>query len=156
MPEQCPKPNEPLGQPITMHRVSESSKAPVVTVLSDRAAFEPKLREDAACVASASTAALRPDRLLVAFLALLLLWLVGLIWDAQNETRIPPAAGAQGHVHMRELLRGLPRRSDRRVGNCRPSMEGWSERCSPTSRPNRERWWSTTEAAAVSNTWSAR
>ena len=108
MPEQCPKPNEPLGQPITMHRVSESSKAPVVTVLSDRAAFEPKLREDAACVASASTAALRPDRLLVAFLALLLLWLVGLIWDAQNETRIPPAAGAQGHVHMRELLRGLP------------------------------------------------
>ena len=91
-----------------MVTVSDSSNTPVVTVLSDRSALEPKFCEDAACVASASTAALRPDRLLLAFIALLLLWIAGVVWDALGVTNLPPAGGEQGDVVMRELLRGLP------------------------------------------------
>ncbi|MBC04496.1 MAG: hypothetical protein CMJ34_14525 [Phycisphaerae bacterium] len=91
-----------------MGDVSDSPDTSVVTVLSDRSALEPKVCEDAACVASASTAALRPDRLLLATVALFLLWVVGVVWDAQNGTNIPSAAGDKGEVVMRELLRGLP------------------------------------------------
>ena len=60
-----------------MGGVSDSPDTSVVTVLSDRSALEPKVCEDAACVASASTAALRPDRLLLATVALFLLWVEG-------------------------------------------------------------------------------
>ena len=91
-----------------MVAVSDHSKTPVVTVLTDRSALEPRLCEDAACVASASTAALRPDRLLLAFIALSSIWFVGLLWDALGSANLPSVAGEQGNVILRELLRGLP------------------------------------------------
>jgi hypothetical protein len=91
-----------------MDDVTNPTEKPVVTVLSDRSALEPKLSEDAACVASAATAAMRPDRLLVAFVTLLLLWCSGMLWDSVRHAGLPAQTGEGAEMVLRELVRGLP------------------------------------------------
>ena len=94
--------------------VTNPTEKPVVTVLSDRSALEPKLSEDAACVASAATAAMRPDRLLVAFVTLLLLWCSGMLWDSVRHAGLPAQTGEGAEMVLRELVRGLPEGADAR------------------------------------------
>lgn len=97
-----------------MTRVNDSTDTPIVTVLSDRSALEPRLRDDAACVASAATAAMRPDRLLLAFLALMLLWAAGSVWDAVQEPELSLAVNTGVDGVLGDLIRQLPeeRRSE--------------------------------------------
>ncbi|MEC8320621.1 MAG: hypothetical protein VX012_04375 [Planctomycetota bacterium] len=95
--------------------MSQPPSNPIVTVAVDESLLEHPIRDDAGCVASASMAALRPDRLFVAFLAVLVLWGTGLLWDSLSPTRIPPVAGIDGELVLRELVRGLPE-EDRPTG----------------------------------------
>lgn len=97
-----------------MASVNEPTDTPIVTVLSDRSALEPRIRDDAACVASAATAAMRPDRLLLAFLALMLLWGAGAAWDAVLGGDLSLGMHAEGNEVLGDLIRQLPeeRRSE--------------------------------------------
>lgn len=82
---------------------------PTVTVVSRPGDLEPRLRDDAAVVGSAVFAALRPDRLLVAWLAFVMLRLLGRLGEAVGlGDRMLPADPVEAWMVVSESGRLLP------------------------------------------------
>lgn len=82
---------------------------PTVTVVSHPGDLEPRLRDDAAIVGSAVFAAMRPDRLLVAWVAFLLLRLLGRLGELVGiGDRMLPADPVEAWTMLRETGRVIP------------------------------------------------
>ncbi|MAD77840.1 MAG: hypothetical protein CMJ51_00535, partial [Planctomycetaceae bacterium] len=91
-----------------MDGVNQSDPTPIVTMVARDSDLKPRLRDDLACVAAGTMAALRPDRLLIAWVMLALLWLGGALWDANSPLDLPSRSAAPRNDLVQQLIVMLP------------------------------------------------
>jgi hypothetical protein len=91
-----------------MGAVNQSDPTPIVTMVARDSDLKPRLRDDLACVAAGTMAALRPDRLLIAWVMLALLWLGGATWDASTPMDLPSRTETPRDGLVQQLIVMLP------------------------------------------------
>ena len=91
-----------------MSIVNDADPSPIVTMVARDSDLRPRLRDDLSCVAAGTMAALRPDRLLIAWLMLALLWLGGTLWDARASMDLPARTAAPRDGLVQQLVVMLP------------------------------------------------
>ncbi len=84
---------------------------PIVTAVESPRTMRDRLMPDLACVAGGAMAALRPDRLLLAWLLTLAVWLGGVGWDRLNDWGLPARADTVRESMLQQLQLGLPEES---------------------------------------------
>ena len=91
-----------------MSIVNPADPSPIVTMVARDSDLKPRLRDDLSCVAAGTMAALRPDRLLIAWLMLALIWLGGTLWDASTSMDLPARTEAPRDGLVQQLVVMLP------------------------------------------------
>ena len=81
---------------------------PIVTAVESPSAQRDRLMPDLACIAGGTMAALRPDRLLLAWLLTLAVWLGGAGWDLLADWTLPARADVVRESMLQQLQLGLP------------------------------------------------
>lgn len=88
--------------------MTDRTPNPIVTAVESRTSVRDRLMPDLSCVAAGAMAALRPDRLLLAWLMTLAVWFGGVGWDLLNDWSLPARAEVVRESMLQQLQLGLP------------------------------------------------